>query len=430
VSEFGGIQNDGTFEPVATLESAAGGPDVEPTNITRGAALATLLRFDSRTVVAPILGQLSELGFSTDAVGQLSDERRLGEALGGGWMNGLNLDIFAPEERQRSWTALNQNADPFSAIQFLIGLLGSPSERESAVGAAALWRVLSQRDDRGRWIVATDFGGGVRAGILDGEWNPELWAELWVSTLGGDLGGVVADEDDLRALSLLVTIRLRAAARSPDPVVRSMVHAVRQADANLIGSGASAPAGSSYLTPPGSLVISMMVHGTWGWRGDWWRPKAAFHKYIATNHRKNLYGRGAHFSWSGAYSQNQRIQAAEDLVDWAGEVSPNGLQTVFAHSYGGEVAAMAAMAGATTQELTMLSVPATGFVNAAAASVKRIIDIRTKGDIVLFIAGTPQPITPGPNVTPVVLPWMLRGHESTHDASTWAAQNVAYQAGL
>jgi hypothetical protein len=54
------------------------------------------------------------------------------------------------------------------------------------------------------------------------------------------------------------------------------------------------------VTPPGALVVSTMIHGTWAWKGDWWRPKGnGFHEYILRNHRPNLFSRGARFTWSG-----------------------------------------------------------------------------------------------------------------------------------
>lgn len=306
----------------------------------------------------------------------------------------------------------------------MVALLGSASERESSAAAAALWAIRSQSDDGGRWVIAGELDVVPdSAQFVDWVWDPEEWQVFYRSQLPA--GRQIPPDFEQRWLRLLVTVRLRAALRSQDPVVRSLALALR-----LTSGDGRVPSSISGPTPPGALVISTMVHGTWGWRGDWWRPKGGFHKYIAINHRKNLYNRGARFGWSGAYDQLHRNIAAEDFVDWAAEVAPNGMQSVFAHSYGGEVAAMAATAGATTQELVLLSVPGTKHVSDAATSVTRMIDVRVPLDLVLLIARLPQRLAPASNLTEVVLPWNLLGHSTSHDENTWIAENVAARASL
>ena len=427
MSEQGGVESEYGFEPDSGILSSAGGLQYEPTNVTRGAALATLLRPDAQRLLLGLTGPLEELGFSDDAIAGLAGGTRLVEAFGSAWYGPDFIDRSKAEERLRAWTALNQNADPTAAIQFLIALLGSNSERESVAGAAALARVVTYRDGPIAWLEAD-----VTTPTWPDQPRLDLNTEWWTQTFEdlAERAGRQTADDQVLALRALIAVRLRVAAYSNDPVVLSMVEAVRQAQADDFGGDGGALTSSLYPTPPGALVVSTMVHGTFGWKGSWWRPKGAFHHYVGINLRNNLYNRGARFSWSGAYSQSQRLQAAEDLVDWAGDVAPNGMQSVFAHSYGGEVAAIAATTGAKTHELILLSAPGTQYVNDAATAVGRIVDIRMKGDLVLFIAGTPQRLVPAKNLTEVTLGWNLLGHSATHDPATWVAEDIPGRAGL
>lgn len=425
MSQAGGTEGDGGFVPHTEVFSATGAPEFDSTNVIRAAALAVSLRFNTGAIVEPIAGSLRQLGFADDAILGLGGQRRLVAGLTADWFAGAGTQVSADEVRRESWQSLNEDVDPLAAMRFLIGMLGSPSERQSAVAAATLWRVLSDVVDPGTWTVADIlYGYDPRLQPRLDEWDPELWQSIFTAVVPE--GRTVSLAQRLEPLQRLVTLRLRLARFSADSVTRSLAFALTLTDAEAFGDG---PRGSSVATPPGALVVSTMVHGTRGWKGDWWRPSGGFHQFVAANHRPNLYGRGARFSWSGAYSQKQRIIAAQDLVDWTQEVAPNGLQSVFAHSYGGDVVAMAAMAGATTQELVLLSAPATGFANAAASSVARVIDVRLPIDPVLCIANTPQRLALAENVTEVLLPWSL-DHGSSHDELVWAVHNVAVHANL
>lgn len=425
MSEVGGIEGEGQFVPRRDVFSAGGAPEFDGTNASRAAALAVVLRFNTLRIVEPLAEPLRQLGFADDAIFGLGDERRLVAGLSADWFAVAGAQISADDVRRESWQSLNGNSDPTAALRFLIGVLGSGAERQSAAAAATLWRVLSVVGDPGAWTVADVLSGfDPRLRLPMGDWDPEVWRSIFTVVVPG--GRTLTPEDRFGPLRFLVTLRLRLARTSADPVTRSFALALRLDETGAPTSGST---GTSAPTPPGALVVSTMVHGTRGWKGSWWRPKGGFHQFVATNHRPNLYGRGARFSWSGAYSHKQRVLAAEDLVDWTHEVAPNGLQTIFAHSYGGDVAAMAAMAGATTQELVLLSAPATAFANAAASSVGRVIDIRLPLDPVLCIANTQQRLAPSKNVTEVLLPWSL-SHGSSHDEHVWAAHDVASHAGL
>jgi pimeloyl-ACP methyl ester carboxylesterase len=147
-------------------------------------------------------------------------------------------------------------------------------------------------------------------------------------------------------------------------------------------------------------------------------------EFIRRNHRGNLYAGGARFSWSGAYRRTDREQAAVDLCDWARDIAP-GVQTAFAHSYGGEVAARAVLRGAHVSELVLLSAPATSAVSAVAGSGLPVVDVRLRFDPVLALARTRQRLSAGPNVTEVLLNQWRLGHSASHEESVWLTEAVA-----
>jgi hypothetical protein len=365
---------------------------------------------------------------------------------------GDNLD----ETRIRRWEQLNESVDSRDAVAFLIAMLGSSLERESAAAAAALWRGLGL--DVSRWpppgpprwplferltldefdrfdppfrpwsdwnqsVIPSDEGPQI-------EWDPDRWRDVYyrmTARIGERYGDRYSRYVDRFGIAVLVRARLDDAIRSPDEIVRSLAFAALESADDSSGSVNEPP--RKPATAPGALVTSTMIHGTWGWKGDWWRPQGDFHSFILQNHRPNLYNRGAKFSWSGAYSDRQRAMAAVDFVDWAYDVAPHGLQTVFGHSYGGEVAARAVGAGARIHELVLLSAPVTKHVDAAVESGTPAVDIRLPLDPVLAIAGTRQRIAPRPNVTTVLLRWQL-SHGATHDERVWAAEDIARRARL
>jgi len=226
--------------------------------------------------------------------------------------------------------------------------------------------------------------------------------------------------------------RLGRGLRSPDPITRSLAMAAFPPQPDEVGD--VGPPAEAIATAPGALVVSTMIHGTWGWKGDWWRPRSDFHEFILRNHRPGLYSRGTKFSWSGAYSARQREQAATDFGEWAYDVAPHGLQSVFAHSYGGDVAARAVITSASVAELVLLSVPVTSHVGAAAEANLRIVDVRLRFDPVLALGRLRQRIRqrlrPRPNVTEVLLDRWCYDHGATHREDVWREEDIARRGGI
>lgn len=257
-------------------------------------------------------------------------------------------------------------------------------------------------------------------------WDPNEWASIF-QRVAGRFGDPYTDP---LLIALLVRWRLARAMRSTDTVTVSFAMAAFEPS----GSDdvmREYPPPPRRTSPPGALVVSTMIHGTWAWKGDWWRPRGDFHEFILQNHRPNLYSRGAKFSWSGALRAGQRQLAASDFRSWAEDVAPHGLQTVFGHSYGGEVAALAVLGGARVDELVLLSVPITDSVEGALSRVPRVIDVRLRLDPVLGLARTRQRIAnAGPNTTKVLLRRWRFAHGATHEESVWYAEDIAGRAQL
>ncbi|MCX4826084.1 hypothetical protein OG883_41175 [Streptomyces sp. NBC_01142] len=125
-------------------ETAADDPSFEGVNVCRVAALSTMFGGESQAV-RELTPELQELGFSST----LSSGERV-------WSDINPLELF-PDFRELQWDApgrnriqlwqtLNGTSAPEAASAFLVAVLGSGLERESAAAAAALWRQTSEYD--------------------------------------------------------------------------------------------------------------------------------------------------------------------------------------------------------------------------------------------------------------------------------------------
>ncbi|HET7444178.1 MAG TPA: alpha/beta hydrolase [Solirubrobacterales bacterium] len=356
------------------------------------------------------------------------------------------------EARASTWDELQAANDPGAAVSFLVEVLGSRLERESAAAAAALWRELERlRPDR-------PHGRADRRRLE--AWNTRLWEDVfylpdwplnweepridtadeeallrpwapahWQAAYAEGMELLDNSKENILMLRMLTRWRLAVASQSRDPITRSLANAAFVPRLRTKDDGGPSP-GEDQLSTQNGPLVSTMIHGTFGWKGTWWRPSGGFHRYILENYRSDLYSRGARFSWSGAYSDPQRTQAVSDFCDWAGEVAPTGLRSVFAHSYGGEIGARAVTRGADVRELILLSSPATDHVLNAIGGPARIIDIRLRFDPVLALARTRQRLPHHPDVSQVVLRNWFLGHSASHEEGTWTKERIADRAGL
>jgi hypothetical protein len=450
--------DDGVFEPFADRVTARSSPANEGSNVCRASALAFLLR-GAATAMDGLTTELRALGFS-DLV--LQDDARdwtgqdpLDQL--GNYTVGTDTDLDLT--RMRGWAELNENANPAGAVGFLFAMLGSAFERESAAAAAALWRGLrlatqlpppsaSARRRIFEWLYFDlDFDFDRRDGFLPlyplglwepplsaidpdaaVRWDPHRWSEtyrqFWYRLRPGDR------YVDAYFIAALAFARLDQALRSPDTITRSLGAAalVREGDAYEPASefDLQSPSGAVSTSPS----VSTMIHGTSAYMGDWWRPRVGdLHRFIGDKYRRNLYSGGAHFHWSGNYNARHRARAAEFFAEWVTDRAPAGIQSLFAHSYGGEIAARAQTLGTPIQELILLSTPVTSHVNTAAQSSALLIDIRLPFDPVLALELKTQRIPLNHNVTRVLTSWRL-DHGATHKESVWLADDIAARAQL
>lgn len=460
MTELGGIQ-DGSepFEVSDLPETAASQPEFQGVNVCRVAALSSMFSGD-REAVGQLASELQEIGFS--------EALRTGQRV---WSDIDARELFPDlreqgladegRNRVRLWQTLNETSQPQSASAFLVAVLGSELERESAAAAAALWRRIAGFDvPRGRrdpflwehlwhrlydlWDLMPFTQGWMGfpwspAAFIEVDpygddsqeipWNPERWAEIY-----GRIVSLLIDPYVASALiNLLVQWRLNWALRSLDSVTRSLAMAAFLPDDEGNADYTITPSGVA--TVPPEHMVSTMIHGTGAWKGGWWRPGGGdFHAFIANSHRPNLYSRGAKYSWSGNCLAGHRRLAASDFCAWASDRAPKGLQTVFGHSYGGEVAARAVLDGARVNELVLLSVPVTRHVkDAASKSGLRVVDIRLRFDPVLALTGNIRqriPSHPNANVTTVLLKYWRLDHGATHKEHVWMQEDVAGRGGL
>ena len=130
---------------------------------------------------------------------------------------------------------------------------------------------------------------------------------------------------------------------------------------------------TAVITPPpaGPLILpwattqldtTVMIHGSQfsfvGTPiGNWWQPGGAFHTFVQSNFRPNLYSRPDFYTWSGGWSDHARKLAALDLRNWT---HARGLRDIdiIAHSHGGNVAMLASHLGVEIKTLILLSCPA------------------------------------------------------------------------
>lgn len=399
------------FSPVAESFTAREFDEFESTNVCRITALSYLLDEDP-TLTIGLEEPLAELGFGATAIAARTVLARdphdeIATAA---------VATTEPGGREYWWREVSESPTSTAAYAFLGAALGSALERESAAAAVVLARDLAPV---GPWPQVRPFRLSSFREPFD--WDGEVWRAA--------VEDANATRDRRDALLWLVDLRLDVALNSTDPVTRSLANALYLVD------DSPPPADTpTVVEAPGTPDVSVLVHGTNAWAVGWWRPGAGtFHDYVLADVRRDLHQGGARFSWDGKLLDSHRSQAASDLVDWASELAPRGFHTVFAHSYGGDVAAKAKVAGLTVDELVLLSSPVTDTVARAATEVDKLVDVRLPFDPVLAAARLQQRVTqrvpPAANVIEILLPWSL-DHGASHRPSVWREQAIAERSGL
>ncbi|MHA6695622.1 alpha/beta hydrolase [Homoserinimonas sp. A520] len=355
--------------------------------------------------------------------------------------------------RRRAWEDLNEQAELSARLAFLASGLVSPLERESVTAAVAILNSTSIHRNAplpfgvrtSRWMVSPWFlGFGVPwmwdwVGTLPTEvqedenesllWEGSHWSQysqFWLEEASfrgeGELLAIVA---------LMARWRVEAGRRSPDAVTREL------AAAALFTPPTDNNGEPDRSEPPARAkgTISTIIHGTIGWKKAWWYRNGDFHDFIKSQHRPGLYSGGLAFGWSGSLSDTQRRIAGDRFRDWADEVGgPNGLKTVFAHSYGAEIAARAANTGARIEEVVFLSAPIHHHHSAMLDRVHRVIDIRLRNDIVLTLAsiykGARHRLPQHDRLTVEIIDRSLWKHSETRNPVLWKQEDLANRVAL
>jgi|GEM_PF-4014196 len=442
------LNNDETFDVSSDTETTISEPQNEGANVCRLGALSTLLGADADTIFA-----LSEPMETLGLAEGLTSGEVLWRSRSDSELNELSEYLRQIERLSRPeiWTAINQNLSPTSAIAFMVSALGSSLERESAAAAAALWQEFrgTDRYEVQPWFVEDHYlRNGLRyPNLLLWNWSWQFfgeflddftlnetfinWDEVPWSYVSADMLRLVSSLNDaheqIAVILNLSKFRLQIALRSSDSITREL------ATSAFISFGfedrVAERTPQPLKVPSTELQVSTMVHGTRAWMGEWWEPEGDFHEYISLNYRSNLYKKGAPFSWDGRLSESHRVRAGIRLMKWASSEASNGMETVFGHSYGGEVLARSVLDGANVSEMVLLSAPITESIRAAIPHISTVIDIRLTFDPILALARGKQHVPDEFNVTRIFLSGWRLNHGATHDKNLWINERIADQCG-
>ena len=186
--------------------------------------------------------------------------------------------------------------------------------------------------------------------------------------------------------------------------------------------------------PPGSAVPrpdSVLIHGTWARRGDWWRPNGQLHQYLRNDPGlfPNLHGGAKAFEWSGYFSFRawrsakkdwSRTQAGGHLAWWAEKelVAPPDM---IGHSYGASISLLATQLEKRVRGLVLLSPAVHHTCLPNSAYYDGIVSVVSRLDLVLLADGADPGLLRGlPNVTERrVRRKGITGHAHTHDPEVW-----------
>lgn len=138
---------------------------------------------------------------------------------------------------------------------------------------------------------------------------------------------------------------------------------------------------------------SLAVHGTWARLAEerWYAPGSPLHVIQKKEVNQNLYSDQNYFRWSGGYSQQERDEGAADFPVWKQTHNVGFIDTVYAHSHGGNVALSRIASGETIRLLVLLHTPALPRPSyeweAIQAGVARVLVMRSRADLVILADG-------------------------------------------
>ncbi|WP_411150643.1 hypothetical protein [Streptomyces sp. A30] len=223
---------------------------------------------------------------------------------------------------------------------------------------------------------------------------------------------------------------LKQAIWDEDPAIRELAFtAVR---APMPPSIAGSSGGSQRRRQRGP--VSLIVHGTSAYKGDWWRPRGMFYEYLAKGPKSNLINDESPWSWSGKNDSKDRRIAARSLAGFQKDRGIRRFDTIIGHSYGGGVALMATQFGAKARKIVLLSTPVRDYEENW-ENVDEVVSLRIHWDNVLMLdclhrivrfRGAPirQRFSDLRIVEIPELPLWFKEHGSTHDPRVWVENSV------
>ena len=167
------------------------------------------------------------------------------------------------------------------------------------------------------------------------------------------------------------------------------------AELSSVGDEQTAPvvalAAPTHRGPASDRTLSITLHGTWGRLASpaWYVPGSPLHEHIRQQASANLYSDPDYPRWSGGYSDAERVSGAQGLLAWVQSHTTHGeVDTIYAHSHGGNVALEAIKNGLKVRMLVLLHVPPIGRSDAEwgmiRANVERTVVYRVRLDRVVF----------------------------------------------
>lgn len=231
------------------------------------------------------------------------------------------------------WTALNASGDPYTAVTLLLSQLDNPSEIARVSAAASL---------------------------------------------------IAIDTEIERARTTLTNIQ-----RFTSPTARAMVALALGTPVRAPGARQAKPR----VSPPQSIgEVSIGIAGTFGrWRSPQLTPGGELFALLKDKLSPDLYSDPeSYYRWTGGYSEAARLDAAADLERWlATSGSARRLDSVYAHSHGGNVALDAVMLGIPIRFLLLIDTPALRRSGANWSEINgrvgRAVSLRSRLDLVLIL---------------------------------------------
>lgn len=266
----------------------------------------------------------------------------------------------------------------------------------------------------------------VLARVLEAEPSPATAATLIgacihdpreVVRVAAAVAGLAILADPLRLLEVLVE-----ELRCDDPLARELaaVGVARFAPEHRALAGLTEP--RRYPGGGEPSRTSLLVHGTFARTFRWWQPGGAFHEYLRSEVRRDLYSADDRFHWSGGYSRAARALGARDLRAWVDERDLQGLD-LFTHSHGGNLSMLATQNGLRVGQLVLLSCPVhRNEYLPAFDRVDDVVSIRVRLDLVILADRGGQRFR-HPRIREEILPLWFN-HAATHRPAVWRDHRV------